>query len=190
MVYLENLPFVKSRAHTLRLGSPLSGKEAFAAKSCVHCHTLGAREEGKVDLLATARQERRLTGLAVELWNHRPRMERAAKARQIELKRFEDGEMADLLAYLFERGYFRASGSARRGARLLQAKSCNACHGLSGSGAPDLQASGEPFSAIRLAAGVWRHGPAMLAEMRKRSLLWPMLTDQDVADLLTYLNSE
>jgi mono/diheme cytochrome c family protein len=98
--------------------------------------------------------------------------------------------MADLLAYLFERGYFAVEGDARRGERAFRDKGCASCHGQADSSAPNLQAVNTTFTATRFAAAVWRHGPAMLAQMQQRGDSWPVLSDRDVADLLAFLNRE
>ncbi len=190
IVYVDNLPGVRLRTPTLRLGDPEAGAKLFESKSCSQCHTLGGNERDKINLLETTRQERRLTGLAVEMWNHRPLMETAARNRNIELATFQRDEMADLLAYLFERGYFSIQGDERRGARLFRQKSCAACHGQAGSGAPDLLALDTTFTATRFAAAVWEHGPTMLDQMKQKGVDWPTLNERDVADLMAYLNQE
>lgn len=190
MVYVENLPGQRLRPPTLRLGDPTSGARLFESKNCSQCHTVGGEAPDKVNLLQTARQERRLTALAVEMWNHRPLMEAAARNRNLTLEPFERDEMADLLAYLFERGYFAVEGNPQRGQRLFTQKNCASCHGRDGSTAPDLQAMSTQVSPTRFAAAVWRHGPSMLDQMRQQGAPWPALTDRDVADLLAFLNRE
>jgi cytochrome c2 len=190
MVYVENTPGQRLRSPTLRLGDPTSGARLFEAKNCSQCHSLGAGAPDKVNLLATAQQERRLTALAVEMWNHRPLMEVAARNRGLTLEPFQKDEMADLLAYLFERGYFYVEGDSRRGQRLFAQKSCSSCHGRDGSTAPDLQAMSGELTPTRFAAGVWSHGPQMLAQIEQRGDRWPALTDRDVADLLAFLNED
>jgi cytochrome c2 len=188
IVYAGNVPGPRLLAPTLRLGDPASGARLFDAKRCSQCHTLGGDEPNKVDLLETAQQERRLTGLAVEMWNHRPLMETAARNRGLELATFEGDEMADLLAYLFEHGYFSVRGDPQRGEDLFREKSCVSCHGPSGSGAPDLRAIDATFTATRFSAAVWGHGPAMHDQLQQKGIRWPALTDRDVADLLAFLN--
>jgi cytochrome c2 len=190
IVYADNLPGVRLHNPTLRLGDPDSGARLFDSKHCAECHTLGAEERDKVNLLETTQQERRLTGLAVEMWNHRPLMEAAARNRGVELATFQRDEMADLLAYLFERGYFSVQGDQHRGERLFRNKGCTACHGQPGTAAPDLTMMKTTFTATRFAAAVWEHGPAMLDEMRQKGVRWPSLTDRQVADLMAYMNQE
>jgi cytochrome c2 len=188
IVYLRHLPGLQLMTPTLRLGDATNGARLFGSKNCAQCHTLGEDQPGKVDLLDAAQEEHRLTGLAVEMWNHRPLMEAAARNRGLELEAFQNGEMADLLAYLFESGYFAVRGEAGRGRRLFSQKGCAACHGQAGSAAPDLEASNQTFTATGVAAAVWRHGPAMLDQMQQRGIGWPTLTDRDVGDLIAFLN--
>jgi cytochrome c2 len=181
IVYVENLPGTPLRIPILRLGDPTNAAQLFDAKNCSQCHSFGD-EPNKVNLLETTQQERRLTGLAVEMWNHRPLMEAAARNRGLQLGTFQGDEMADLLAYLFQRGYFVVQGDARHGERLFAQKSCSACHGQPKSGAPNLRVVNTVFTATRFAAAVWGHGPTMLDQMRQKGINWPSLTDRDVAD--------
>jgi cytochrome c2 len=190
IVYVENLPGPRLRTPTLRLGDPANGAQLFETKNCAQCHSFGGNDPSKVDLLEAAQQERRLTGLAVGMWNHRPLMEAAARNRGLQLPTFQGDEMADLLAHLFERGYFAVRGDARRGERLFRQKSCATCHGEPASGAPNLAAMDVTFTAPRFAAAIWSHGPTMLDQIRQKGLPWPSLTERDVADLLSFLNQE
>jgi cytochrome c2 len=190
MVYVENQPNQRLRAPTMRLGDPSGGARLFESKNCSQCHTIGADDPNKVNLLETTQQQRRLTSLAVEMWNHRPLMEVAARNRGLTIATFAKDEMADLLAYLFERGYFAVEGDSQRGERVFRDKRCASCHGQADSAAPNLQAMDTTFTATRFAAAVWRHGPAMLAQMQQRGDSWPALSDRDVADLLAFLNGK
>jgi mono/diheme cytochrome c family protein len=115
-------------------------------------------------------------------------MEAAARNRGLELAAFQGDEMADLLAFLFERGYFSVQGDAGRGQRVFRQKGCSQCHGAADSGAPNLIASDTTYTATRVAAAVWSHGPAMLEQMLQKGMQWPSLTDRDVADVLAFLN--
>jgi mono/diheme cytochrome c family protein len=190
MVYVENQPNQRLRAPTLRLGDPSGGARLFEAKNCSQCHTIGEEAPDKRDLLETTQEQRRLTSLAVEMWNHRPLMEVAARNRGLTIAAFAKDEMADLLAYLFERGYFAVEGDAQRGERAFRDKGCASCHGQADSSAPNLQAMDTVFTATRFAAAVWRHGPAMLAQIQQRGDSWPSLSEREVADLVAFLNME
>jgi cytochrome c2 len=173
----------------LALGDAALGRELFESKSCAACHTLGTPEEGKIDLLAVVRGQPRLSGLAVEMWNHRPAMAKAAQDKNMELPSFDETEMSALLAYLFEKGYFPVRGNAENGEVVYEQKGCAACHDNGEAGAQALRGTGAPFSAARLASSVWRHGPEMKAQINYREKQWPTLTEQEAADLIEYLHT-
>jgi len=189
-VYLEHLPGLTLQTPRFHMGEAAAGKGVLEDHGCGACHTVGEPLAGKVDLLTIARGERSITGLAVEMWNHRPLMAAAAPGQRLEVKPFEGHQMADLLAYLFEKGYFRTWGRAHRGERLFRDKGCASCHGQPGSTAPNLRTRDPELTAIDIAGGVWRHGPEMLAQMKQRGLDWPALTDEDVADLVAFFNAK
>jgi mono/diheme cytochrome c family protein len=190
LAYLEKLPELGLANPGMAIGDGAVGRELFETKSCAECHTLGSPEEGKIDLMAVTREQPRLSGLAVAMWNHRPVMAKAAKEKNLELPTFEETEMSNLLAYLFEKGYFPVRGNAEQGRAVYEAKGCASCHENGEAGAEPIHGTGAPFSAARLASAVWRHGPTMKAQINYREKQWPTLTEQEAADLIEYLHTQ
>lgn len=190
LVYVQNLPGLPGRMSTLRFGDPGAGEAVLREKGCDGCHTVGATAPGKIDLSGAARRVRTLTGLAVQMWNHRPLMAARAGRQQVELKPFEEDEMGQLLGYLYEKGYFEQRGNLRRGQRAFKAKGCASCHDSGTSDAPSLRGRDKGISVPAIASAIWRHGPTMLAAMERQGTRWPTMTDRDVVDLIEYLNSE
>jgi mono/diheme cytochrome c family protein len=188
--YLESLPESGLTNPGMALGDADAGRELFQTKSCAQCHSFGSPEDGKTDLLAAAREQPRLSGLAVSMWNHRPVMAKAAQEKNMELPTLEESEMSNLLAYLFERGYFPVRGNAEQGKAVYEAKGCVSCHENGEAGAEPIHGTGAPFTAARLASGVWRHGPQMKAQMDYRDKQWPTLSEQEAADLIEYLHTQ
>ena len=188
LVYLRNLPSLPFTELSLQFGDPGAGEMVFKDHGCAQCHTLGDRATGKVDLLPVQRGSATLTVLAVEMWNHRPRMAEAARRRGLEIKPFAGGQMRDLLSYLLARGYFEETGNQRRGAALFREKQCLTCHGV-GTDAPQLPRPRAKVTAGDFGAVVWRHGPEMLSVMSSQGISWPALTGRDVNDLTAFLSS-
>jgi cytochrome c2 len=190
MVYLLNLPGLPPREPGLRFGQAAAGEDVLRDKNCMDCHTFGVAAPGMVDLAAVSRRERSLTGLAATMWNHRPIMAAAAEQKGVPMKPFEGRQMAHLISYLFEENYFDEPGDAARGANLFQSKQCGACHGVAGTGAPNLLGSASASMPATFASAVWLHGPAMLKTMQQRGINWPNLTGRDVNDLMAHLNRQ
>jgi cytochrome c2 len=189
LAYLENLPELGLINPGMAIGDGMAGRDLFQTKSCAECHTLGAEEAGKIDLLKVTREQPRLSGLAVRLWNHRPAMAKAAREKNLELPTFDETEMSNLLAYLFETGYFPVRGNAEQGEAVYEAKGCGSCHENGEAGAEPIHGTGAPFTAARLVSSVWRHGPQMKAQINYREKDWPTFTEQEVADLIEYLHN-
>jgi cytochrome c2 len=188
IVYVQNLPGLPPRAPKLRLGQSSAGEQVFDSHQCLNCHTFGAAAEGVVDLSAVSRREASLTGLAVAMWNHRPLMETAAAQQRLEMKPFEEEEMAELVAYLFEENFFDEPGDSEAGDKLFASKGCAGCHGQAGTNAPQLRGTGGGYTSPTFSAAIWRHGPAMAAEFERQGKQWPTLTDRDVANIIARLN--
>lgn len=189
LVYLQNLPAGQPPEPTLSLGRVSAGEDVFKRRHCSSCHTLGVDSDEKINLLEGSRPKTTLTELAVSMWNHRPDMVRRARKLGMEMESFQGEEMAELVAYLFAQHYFETEGNRRRGKRLFASKGCGSCHGRADSPAPSLRRAGRAFLPLGLASAVWRHGPAMLEEMKSRGITWPTLSGRDMDDLISYLNS-
>ena len=187
--FVETRPPLAGNMPYLRMGDWFAGQHDFQNLGCAECHTLGTSAEGRIDLLEAARRQPLLSGLAVEMWNHRQAMAAQAEARGIELPVFDPDQMANVLAYLFRVGYFQAQGDAARGGQAYESLGCAGCHEGGENGAPPISNEPVPFSAVRLASAVWTHGPNMKAQMDYLEKDWPEMTEQQVADLVEFVRN-
>ncbi len=185
LLFLSKLPEAQTEMPAFRIGEPGLGRIVFE-RSCESCHSFGAADRSKVDLLARSRPSS-ITGYIAAMWNHAPDMRRRAGSTP-ELK---PGEMPDLIAFLFSQRYFQDRGDVLKGRRVFEEKSCAVCHESrrKETGAPDLAQVTETFSPITLTAAVWKHGPTMMGEMKRMNISWPEFKDQEMPDLIAYLNS-
>lgn len=190
IAFIETQPMHAGQLPYLRLGDWISGKRDFTNLQCAQCHTLGADEAGKVNLLAAARREPLLSGLAVAMWNHRPAMAQSAAAKGIELPSFEIDQLADMASYLYREGYFQVSGDADRGQTVYSEKGCASCHDTGQADAPQLGGWDGEYTGVRFASSIWMHGPNMSAQINFLEQAWPQLSEQDVADLIALINTK
>jgi mono/diheme cytochrome c family protein len=124
--------------------------------------------------------------------NHFPQMERAMNSRSAAMPVFEGGEMADLAAFLYSLHFLEPAGSPQVGASLFTWRGCAQCHGDQAQGsrnAPALRGKGSTYTAVRLAADLWRHGARMYSTAHAAGQPWPLLSEEDVGDLLAFLNT-
>jgi mono/diheme cytochrome c family protein len=176
LVYLRNLPATRNSTVQFATSSGANGKELFESKGCVKCHvgnlTLEPRLKGKT-----------LTDIAVDMWNHQPKMATVPAT-------LDAPEMRELVSYLWAQQFFAESGNAGSGKRVFVAKHCASCHGDASSGAPKLSGTGRSFSAVTIVSALWRHGPRMLEQMTAKRLPWPRFEGHEMSDLIAYLNDE
>ena len=172
-------------------GDPGRGERAFKAKGCTHCHdvfgddsNIGA-DLGRVELHGS------VTQIAGRMWNHWPAMASAMEALDLQLPTFREGELADLLAYVYVSRYRGAGGDPLRGGAVYGDLGCAFCHGLEGEGTlgPPLNQVTPTAGAEQIIQGMWNHAPAMWEEMGAHQMPWPRFDAQELTDLLSFLVS-
>ena len=168
LVYLRNQPFPPSRPPIFRIGAGSDGEAVFRARGCASCHP-------SVPDLSASTGGKTLTEIAAAMWNHEPIM---AKVGATPTK-FAPDEMRELLGYLWAQRFFEDSGVVSNGRRVFAAKHCASCHEGAGK-APKLAGT---FNGTTMVSALWRHGPAMLEQMRKDGVAWPRFEGSQMADL-------
>jgi mono/diheme cytochrome c family protein len=176
LVYLRNLPAERGTEASFEIISGPNGAALFQSKGCAGCH------RGRLELGPRIKNQT-LTEIAVEMWNHEPRMSPVPPRLSIE-------EMRELIGYLWGAEFFTDSGNPAAGGRTFQSKHCSACHGDASSGAPALPRAGQTFTGATMVAALWRHGPKMMDQMQSKGVVWPRFNSAQMADLIGYLNSD
>ena len=188
-VFLRALPNETAGVARGSFGEAAQGKEVFALHRCDQCHTLGERAPRKIDLRTVAERERNFAAFGAAMWNHQPRLAERARIEATAVRPFAGSEMADLVAFLREEQLFWPSGDPEQGSRVFRAKGCDHCHAEGAGRAPRLRGSLEPYTPERVASALWSHGPAMLRRMQDQGLSWRSLTGDEMADLISYVNT-
>lgn len=173
LVYLQNLPETRGLAGNLSFPPADSGEKLFESKGCSGCHT------GKL-ALENRLHNQTLTEIAVDMWNHQPKMKNPPPVLAPE-------EMRQIISYIWARQYFVGSGNASRGKKVYTEKNCATCHD-SGAG-PKLARGKDGHSQITIVSALWGHGPRMLELMNEKKLAWPQFTAPQMSDLIAYLNT-
>lgn len=190
--YIRSAAQLPSRdVQFLQPPDPNRGRELFAAKRCTHCH--GARGTGTnlAPSLLHATERLRVSEIAGELWNHSFEMAAVMRREGIAFPRFDEGEMADVIAFLYYLRFYDPGGDAATGERLFVEKGCVNCHAAESpdGGGPDLSRSESVLTPLGLATAMWDHAPAMydLAQLRRAN--WPRFEGDEMRHLSVYLRS-
>lgn len=175
LVYLQNLPQTRATKLQFVLPSSEGGDALFQQKGCTVCHKGGLALENR---LADAT----LTDVAAAMWNHAPQMQQPHPELTVT-------EMGQILGYAWAKQFFTSKGDAGKGKKTFESKKCASCHEDRSSGAPALSKPGEPYSAITMVSVLWKHGPTMLKSMQAKKIAWPQMTQNEMANLIAYLNT-
>lgn len=175
LVYVRRLPGGQNTAPVLEVTDAREGEAVFRSKGCAGCHS-GAKSLDQI-------RHRTLASFSVAMWNHAPRMAETPP----ELTALE---MRQVAGYLWSISYFDEPGNVQAGARVYAKSACQSCHASSTWMAPSLTRRAQPLDAIQVVSALWRHGPAMQTRMREQKIAWPQFKNDELADLIAYVNSK
>ncbi len=173
------------------------GAEFFEKQKCNTCHSVsgaggGASNSKAPDLGIRSDREYTPSSIASRMWNHAPAMWSEMAQSGMKMPSVSEQDAADLFAFFYAARYFEKAGDAGRGKRVFSEKHCSECHAL----AVDAAKTGPPVSQwqslrdpIALVQRMWNHLPQMQQAAGKRKLSWPELTNQDLTDVLVYLQT-
>jgi len=191
LAYVREIAPAPRREFDLLPADPARGRQLFWDKKCIECHALQGQGGHRAnDLAARGQKPPSLAEFAAQMWNHSPEMWRALQATGIERPTFSERQMADLIAMLHSMRYFEPEGSASAGTLLFNKQGCTHCHGEAGDGTslgPSLRGRGK-HTPVTLATALWKHGPVMYQRMRDQGRTWPQLKEENLPDLMAYLN--
>ena len=171
---------------------PLEGSRLFTGKGCIRCHAVHGAGGTRGPDLGRRILNRPLLEIAGVMWNHSPAMEQVFHEKRVPRPRFEPGEMASLLSFLYYLGSLDPPGDAATGARLFSQKGCEICHSLRGKGGsvgPRLDKYSRYASPLFLTAALWNHGKRMAETMERLNVPRPTFQGTDIPDLLAYIRS-
>lgn len=168
-------------------GSAARGAQLLSDKGCTDCHSMdGNGGNGAPDLSRPLEHAATPESLAATMWNHATRMWTSPATPGQWSTRFSSAESADLFAYLYSALFFAPPANANRG-KIFFESNCKACHsGGPGAGPPiaEWPSAADP---VVWAGNMWNHSAQMSRATVRKGVQRPVLTGQNVADLLMYL---
>ncbi|MBI4559495.1 MAG: c-type cytochrome [Candidatus Hydrogenedentes bacterium] len=179
-------------------GDPAKGELLFLREQCVTCHSVGKYGPANVQSLDRFQSYRSPASITAALWNGSKKMTDAMQTRNVPRPVYQANDVADLLAFIRReaspqeqiRPVFLRVGDSRAGAELFHAKGCIQCHAVRGEGGAVGPALGSwKFGGVlsQMAGAIWNHGPDMWGAMEKAGIEFPVFTENEMSDLMTYL---
>jgi mono/diheme cytochrome c family protein len=171
-------------------GAAANGEKLLVSLKCASCHGDKGQGGSAPALAGSSGPVSSPDAMAAAMWSHATKMWQAVDAAKIERPQIAPEQAADLYAYL-SGGSDRRNpvGAAARGQQVFEAKLCASCHEQVDTGAPDLAAKAGQFSAFSMVSALWQHGRGMLARMVAQNKQWQVLSAQEMADIIAYLNT-
>jgi len=168
------------------------GERLFASRGCVDCHGIRGSGGPVAPALSGKRNYTSLFEFAAAMWNKGPLMMREMQRRAVTVPPLQANELADIVGYLYSVDYFAGPGDPRKGEQVINAKGCLNCHSVRGKGG----AIGPDFGKIRgleqpvnVVSAMWNHASTMEQKTVEKSLVWPLLTGRDLADIVVFIQA-
>ncbi len=172
-------------------GDARQGEQLFKTQGCIQCHSVnGLGAKVGPDLGRRIGRSYTPALMASLMWNHAPAMWSSMEKMGVKQPELTTEQAADLFAFFYSARYFEQPGDAGRGKQAFEAKQCVSCHGLSAAGggfsAKPVSDWKSPNDPILLAQEMWNHAPQMKTALAGRKMQWPLLTSQELTDILVY----
>jgi mono/diheme cytochrome c family protein len=176
-------------------GNPREGKQIFAEKGCIKCHSIrGAGGKGGGDLGRKAKDfYKSLTQIVSIIWNKGPTVLAKMAQTQSGIPKFTPKEMADLISYLYFLHFIDDPGNPTDGKRVFSELGCSKCHGLDGKPGELMTLSLSKYqkatNPMDIVAGIWSHGSEIEKAMKEKGVPWPRFKKGALANLLEYIRA-
>jgi cytochrome c2 len=174
------------------LGNPKNGGRLVEEKGCMKCHSFRGSGGNQGPDFAEIDFDYSVTQIAGKMWNHGPKMWSIMKRERISIPTFEEGEMADIMGYLYQLRLEDAPGDISEGSKIVLERGCLSCHSLQEEGAgiafdlATLPAIETPLSMI---TAMWNHAQKMEEKHLEKKLKWPEFDGRNMANLYAYLRN-
>ena len=179
-------------------GDPAIGKRLLDERGCSTCHKLGEKGGGIGPDLRSWERYRNPAVWAKLMFDHAPGMTQAMRAQNMQ-KRAElnDRELVHIVAYIRSMSPTGDSelldpGDNVAGERIFHDKGCVTCHSIRGVGGkvgPDFGHRDWATSFTGVAVKFWNHAEGMRAAQAKRGIKAPLLSPQEMANVIAFLFS-
>jgi len=174
-------------------GSVVRGERVLTTNGCLNCHALNGKGGTRGPDLAIPSKTAGTPALfATSLWNHMPAMLAELGASNTPPPALKPTDAADLFTYFYATLYFSPRGNAARGGTVFVEKQCSTCH----SEVLDTRARTsfvDTWMDLKdpsiWAERMWNHATEMDSATSNRGIRWPILSDQDVVDLVQFLST-
>lgn len=172
------------------------GRKVLEERRCLSCHSIANRGAGTAADLdrRSITSEHSPAELAALMWNHGPSMWDRMSGEGIAIEPMSEKQADDVLVYFWSLRYFDPRGEAIRGRAVFADKRCDTCHSLNKDRAADAAPSVAEWEGLSdpvvWAQQLWSHSGEMERAMNQRGMTWPEFSEQEMVDLLVYLQNQ
>jgi len=159
---------------SLTVPDPASGKPLFDS-NCAQCHKASLSLDRRLSNMT-------LNDIAADMWNHVSRM--------LPMPMTDPEDMRKIAAYVWQLQFQGTAGNGGKGRKVFVEKRCAVCHDDPSFSAAKFVRGERMLNPVSMIPVLMNHGPEMQEQMKQRGISWPMLTPDDVSNLVSYLNTQ
>ena len=182
----------KTPANQANIGNPVHGEKTISQAQCLHCHAINGSGGKAGPDFTEIDFNYSVTEIAGIMWNHGSVMYAMMKKEGMSFPKFNENDMADIIAFLYGLNMEDSAGDRQLGEKLVKNRGCLNCHKLAGQGGDlsiDLSIISGMKSPFDMISAMWNHAPAMKNKLLEENIDWPHLDQRDMANLYAYLTN-
>ena len=177
------------RKISLGVGNAKEGEALFKKKRCLVCHSLFGKGGTEAPDLGKSISQTNVASLTALLWNHAGKMQKIFREKNIPWPYLTETEMGDLVVFLYSLTYTDKAGVPATGKMVFDKKTCVDCHFKTEDDRKKMVEKVSDLTPVQFASMLWNHIPTMESKMVSQAVPWPVLSGQQMRDILAYLQS-
>ena len=179
---------------SLLLGDAERGKALFQGLNCIVCHSVNGvgRKEGTGSWAEPGSGLQPLLHGGPDVEPCSGDVGRDGATRYSQARRWTSSRPPTCLSFFYAASYFETPGDSKRGRQLFLARRCGQCHGIESSVRAGIRPVAEwesLWDPIALAQRMWNHSHDMASALDHSGVPYPLLSAQDLTDLLAWLRN-
>jgi len=177
-------------------GNVSEGRKLLRNKGCIICHSINGNGGKTGPDFSKLRKYASPLFMAQTMWNHFPKMSKKMLIKGRKIPELTGIDIVNISEYIRALSNSNSAikmtpGNPNKGKLVFKSKGCIKCHSVSAKeedkAGPSLKKLKLNLSVTEIAALMWNHAQSMSETMKEKSVIWPIFSGSQMADLIAYM---